>query len=76
MKHTWAAGASYYVVDVVCDVCDLLPQVYPPMESKSVKELFTEINKVEPVTLVDLPDGDIPSSWASSVHAPRSLLAH
>ncbi|KAL1515212.1 hypothetical protein AB1Y20_004273 [Prymnesium parvum] len=31
-------------------------EVYPPMPDKEVKELFTEINKAEPVTLIDLPD--------------------
>lgn len=35
----------------------ILVEVYPPMEEANIKELFTEINKAEPVLLVDLPDG-------------------
>ena len=35
----------------------ILVEVYPPMEEANIKELFTEINKAEPVLLVDLPEG-------------------
>lgn len=35
----------------------ILVEVYPPMGDSGVKELFTEINRAEPVMLVDLPDG-------------------
>ncbi len=34
---------------------EILVEVYTPMEDGAINELFTEINKVEPVTLIDLP---------------------
>ena len=34
----------------------ILVEVYPPREEKDIKELFTEINRAEPVLLIDLPD--------------------
>jgi hypothetical protein len=41
----------------------ILVEVYPPMEEKSVRELFTEINRMEPVTLVDLPEEQVREQW-------------
>ena len=38
-------------------LASILVEVYPPMEEGGIKELFTEINKAEPVLLVDLPEG-------------------
>uniref|UniRef100_A0A7S2J097 Uncharacterized protein n=1 Tax=Haptolina brevifila TaxID=156173 RepID=A0A7S2J097_9EUKA len=35
----------------------ILVEVYPPMNEQGKKDLFTEINRAEPVLLVDLPDG-------------------
>ena len=35
----------------------MLVEVYPPMSEQGVKDLFTEINRAEPVLLIDLPDG-------------------
>jgi hypothetical protein len=37
----------------------ILVEVYPPMEEKAVRELFTEINRMEPVTLVDFPEEQV-----------------
>ena len=37
----------------------ILVEVYPPMEEQRVRELFTEINRMEPVTLVDLPEDQV-----------------
>lgn len=34
----------------------ILVEVYPPRDETDIKELFTEINRAEPVLLVDLPD--------------------
>ena len=36
---------------------DILVEVYPAMSDKKIGEIFTEINRAEPVTLVDLPEG-------------------
>eukprot|EP00908_Phaeocystis_cordata_P008251 Transcript_18912.p1 GENE.Transcript_18912~~Transcript_18912.p1 ORF type:complete len:447 (+),score=207.07 Transcript_18912:120-1460(+) len=36
---------------------EILVEVYPSMEPKGIGELFTEINKAEPVALIDLPEG-------------------
>ncbi|KOO30123.1 hypothetical protein Ctob_012497 [Chrysochromulina tobinii] len=38
-------------------LASILVEVYPPMEEQGVKDLFTEINRAEPVLLVDLPEG-------------------
>lgn len=43
----------------------ILVEVYPPMEEKSVRELFTEINRMEPVTLVDLPEEQVRGTGVS-----------
>ena len=52
-------GAAH-VLDQRGDLHDglaqILVEVYPPMGDASVRELFTEINKSEPVTLIDLPE--------------------
>ena len=36
---------------------EILVEVYPPMAEKKIGELFTEINRAEPVALVDFPEG-------------------
>lgn len=36
---------------------DILVEVYPAMSDKRIGEIFTEINRAEPVALVDLPEG-------------------
>jgi len=35
---------------------NIFAEVYPSMSESAVKELYTEINKAEPVSLIDLPD--------------------
>lgn len=39
------------------ELASILVEVYPPMPEQGVKDLFTEINRAEPVLLIDLPDG-------------------
>ena len=52
----------------------ILVEVYPPMEESGIKELFTEINKAEPVLLVDLPEGGASDSDNATLTAAAELL--
>lgn len=57
-------------------VPSLCMQVYPPMSGQGIKDLFTEINRAEPVLLIDLPDdGATSSDNAILTEAAEVLLA-
>lgn len=56
----------------------ILVEVYPPMEEKAVRELFTEINRMEPVTLVDFPEEQVRGCMRKGGRwlGQRKMLAH
>jgi len=56
------------------DLQHIMVEVYPPLEESRIKELFTEINRAEPVMLIDLPEGGASADDNAKLTAAAELL--
>ena len=58
-QHRLGAAYSMSVKNNMSSMLEeILVEVYPQISDRAAKALFTEINKVEPVTMIDLPKED------------------
>lgn len=55
-------------------LAQILVEVYPPMEDARVKELFVEINRAEPVLLIDMPEGGASESDNAKLTTAAEVL--